>query len=168
MSELLVKHHRMLDRLSVPAKVSKSTGFHFGKSSHEALTDTMRDATRNLNEEFEEQVCNRSEVPVQPQEEAVKDITLTDSNCQLDTQVETAEYEFPKGDVSCTLPTSNDFSEVSPDDDEDVIVHDDKILGENERTSSIYDFADREYQAQLDASSHDQLKRWNLYALCET
>lgn len=98
-------------------------------------------------------------VPIQPQGE-VKDITLMDSNCQLDTQVETVVYRLPKDDVSDTqdglVPTGSDYNIVGLDDDyEDVVVHDGEISGRDEQTLSIHDFAEREYQAQLDASSHE-------------
>ena len=64
---------------------NKLTRFLFGRSSHKA-DDTV---TRNLHEEFESLACSQAKVSdsTRPQGELVKDITLMDSNCQLDTQV---------------------------------------------------------------------------------
>ena len=64
----------------------------------------------------------------------MKDITLMDSNCQMDTQIETIVYRLPKGDVSGTqddlAPIGSDYSvEGSDDDFEDVVVHDGEIPG---------------------------------------
>ena len=41
------------------------------------------------------------------------------------------------------------------EDYEDVVVQDGEIPGRNEQKLSIHDFVEKEYQAQLDASSHE-------------
>ena len=137
---------------------NKLTGFLFGKSSHKA-DDTV---TRNLHEEFENLTYSQVEVSnsTLSQGEVVKDITLMDSNCQQDTQIETIVYRLPEGDVSSTqdglVPIGSDYSvEGSYDDFEDVVVHDGEIPGRDDQTLNIHDFAEREYQAQLDTSSHE-------------
>ena len=60
------------------------------------------------------------------------------------------------------VTTFDDFSQrvidrfdLKDDDYEDVVVHDGEIPGVDEQTLSIHDFFEREYQAQLDASSHE-------------
>lgn len=56
-----------------------------------------------------------------------KDITLIDSNGQLDTQIETIVYRSSKGDATGIqdgiVTTGSDYSVVGSDDDyEDVVV----------------------------------------------
>ena len=54
------------------------------------------------------------------------------------------------------VPTGSDYSiEGSDDNFEDVVVHDGEIPGRDEQTLSIHEFVEREYQAHLDASSHE-------------
>ena len=126
------------------------TRFLFGRSSHKA-DDTV---TRNLHEEFENLAYSQAEVSnsTLPQGEVVKDITLMDSNYQLDTQIEIVVHKLPEGDVSGTqdglVPICSDYSvEGSDDDFEDVVVHDGEIPGRDDQTLNIHDFAKREYQA---------------------
>ena len=54
------------------------------------------------------------------------------------------------------VTTGSDYNVDGSDDDfEDVVVHDGEILVRDEQTLSVHDFAEREYQAHLDTSSHE-------------